>query len=211
MALVPNLDRLNATRKSLLSRVRNLDDQDSWNELFDGYSRLVYSVAIKAGLSNTEADDVVQETFIALTRTLPRFKYDPAVGSFKNWLIHTTQFKVVDQFRKRKRRGQQRSTSTNREGRTATIERIPDPASLNLEKLCEMEWRENLFVLAAEKVKEQVSANQYQIFDLYVLKKWPVQKIAATLGISSGKVYLAKHRVSLLVKRELQALKDKML
>lgn len=209
MALVPNLARLNATRKSLLSRVRNLDDQDSWKELFDSYSKLVFSVATKAGLSEAEADDVVQETFIALTRTLPRFKYDPAVGSFKNWLIHTTQFKVIDQFRKRKRRGQQYNAATDREGRTATIDRIPDPASLNLDKLCEEEWRANLFAEAAEKVKEQVSASQYQIFDLYVLKKWPVRKIAETLGIRSGQVYVAKHRVSLLVKRELQTLKAK--
>ena len=63
--------------------------------------------------------------------------------------------------------------------------------------------------MAVEKVKQQITASQYQIFDLYVLKKWSVSKIASTLGINSGKVYLAKHRIAKLVKRELDALKSK--
>jgi RNA polymerase sigma factor (sigma-70 family) len=200
----------NPTRRSLLSRVKKLDDQESWKELFASYSKLVYSVAIKAGLDATEAEEVVQETFITLTKSLPKFQYDPKVGSFKGWLIHTTQFKIADQLRKRKRFAP-RDPSTKGEGRTATIERIADPASLELEKICEEEWRENLLMLATEKVKGKVSASQFQIFDLFVLKHWPVRKIAITLGINSGRVYLAKHRVAKLVKREIHLLQRKTL
>ena len=56
--------------------------------------------------------------------------------------------------------------SSTREGRTRTIERIPDPASLNVEEIFEGEWRERLFTLAVERLKEQVTASQFQIFDL---------------------------------------------
>ena len=195
-----------ATRRSLLSRVKNPDDQESWNTFFSKYSRLVYSVASKAGLNHTEAEEAVQETFITLMKTMPHFKYDPS-KSFKSWLIHTTQFKILDQLRKRKRR-HLKSGSTTSEGRTATIERIPDPASLDVESIFEGEWREHIFKVAVERVKQQVTASQYQIFDLYVLKKWPVGKVASTLGISSGRVYLAKHRIAQLVKRELNTLKS---
>ena len=98
MALPSRVElRLNATRRSLLSRVRNPDDQDSWKDFFDTYSRLVYSVADRAGLDRSECEEVVQETFIALSRKLPEFRYDPKIGSFKSWLIHTTQFKIRDQ------------------------------------------------------------------------------------------------------------------
>jgi hypothetical protein len=42
------------------------------------------------------------------------------------------------------------------------------------------------------------------MFDLYVLKEWPVREVAQALGVSTGRVYLAKHRVSVLVKREIK-------
>jgi DNA-directed RNA polymerase specialized sigma24 family protein len=45
---------------------------------------------------------------------------------------------------------------------------------------------------------------QWQIFDLYVLKEWPVREVAQALGVSIGRVYLAKHRISALVKREVK-------
>ena len=135
MALAGKFENMYATRRSLLSRMKNPEDHESWKDFFDTYSRLVYSVAMKAGLTNTEAEEAAQETFIALTRKMPEFKYDPAIGSFKNWLIKTTQFKVRDQFRKRKRQLPAGSAQGERsEKRTATIDRIPDPASLNLER-----------------------------------------------------------------------------
>jgi RNA polymerase sigma factor (sigma-70 family) len=208
MAMAGKCDSLYATRRSLLSRVKNPEDQESWKVFFDTYSRLVYSVAAKAGMSHTEAEEVVQETFIALMKAMPNFKYDPAIGSFKSWLIHTTQFKIADQFRKRKRRQNVNGPSTHEEGRTATIERIPDPKSLDVGSIFEDEWRERIFELAVERVKEQVPASQFQIFDLYVIKKWPVRKVATTLGINSGRVYLAKHRLTQLVKREVKALES---
>ena len=205
MASKAKSENPNATRRSLLSRVKNPDDQESWRDFFGTYSKLIYSVAHKAGLTHSEAEEVVQETFISLTKKMPQFKYDPAIGSFKSFLIHTTHFKISDQFRKRNRRHLQ-SPSTASEGRTAAIERIPDPSSLNVATIFEGEWREHLFQRAIERIKQQVTASQYQIFDLYVLKEWPVRKVAATLGINRGRIYLAKHRLSQLVKREVKAL-----
>jgi|SRR5688572_21329951 len=202
------LENPHATRQSLINLVVN-NDARGWEVFYDTYRKLVYSVALKAGLSHTEAEEAMQETFITLSKTMPRFKYDPT-KSFRSWLINTTQFKIKDQLRKRKRRNVSNPTST-REGRTSTLERVPDPASLDVGRIFEEEWRERLLELAVERVKQQVSASQYQIFDLYVLKKWPVGKIASTLGISAGRVYLAKYRIGQLVKDELALLKEQTL
>ena len=54
-------DRLDVTRESLVGRLVNLDDRARWQEFFDTYWRLIYSVARKAGLTDAEAQDVVQE------------------------------------------------------------------------------------------------------------------------------------------------------
>ena len=53
------------TRRSLISRLRNLDDRESWQDFFDTYWKLIFSVARKAGLSEQEAEEVVQETTFA--------------------------------------------------------------------------------------------------------------------------------------------------
>ncbi len=55
------IDEFLPTRLSLLGRLKDWGDQQSWQDFFDIYHRLIHSVALKAGLSPTEAQDVVQE------------------------------------------------------------------------------------------------------------------------------------------------------
>lgn len=205
MATSLKMSEWNATRRSLLSRLKNWEDQKSWKEFFDTYWKLVYSVALKAGLTATEAEEVVQETFISVAKKIPEFQYDPARGSFKGWLLNTTRWRIADQFRKRKKDGPLRRSGATATTGTTTIEGIPDPA-VDFRRIYEEEWETNLFERAVERLKHRVDARQFQIFDLYVLKKWPVSKVAKTLGVSSGRIYLTKHRLSLLVKKEIKAL-----
>jgi RNA polymerase sigma-70 factor (ECF subfamily) len=205
MAMAGKYDSLYATRASLLDRIKNPEDQESWKEFFDRYSRLIYSVAAKAGLNHAEAEEAVQETFITLAKTMPNFTYDPT-KSFKSWLLKVSGRKVLDQFRKRKRRQMINEPSTRGDGRTATIERIPDPNGVDVASIFEEEWCERILELALEKVKTKVKASQFQIYDLYVIKKWPPAKVAKTLGVNMTRVYMAKFRVGGLVKREVKAL-----
>ena len=58
-------------------------------------------------------------------------------------------------------------------------------------------------MVALGRVKAQVSPKQYQIFDYYVVKQWEAKKVQAHLGVSMAQVYLAKHRVGAVLKREL--------
>ena len=66
------------TRRSLLSRLKDWDDQESWRDFFDTYGKLIYGLARKSGLSDAEAQDAVQETLMAVAKEMPGFKYDLA-------------------------------------------------------------------------------------------------------------------------------------
>ena len=46
------------TRKSLIARLENWEDQRTWDEFYQTYWRLIYSVGLKAGLRSDEAFDV---------------------------------------------------------------------------------------------------------------------------------------------------------
>ena len=94
--------------------------------------------------------------------------------------------------------------------RTSTVDRIADPASVNLDAVWNDEWEKNLLEAAAERVKRQVDPEQYQLFDFHVLKQWPAKKVARKLGVNLGKVYFAKYKVSKLMKREIKKLETKM-
>src|SRR5258707_15062717 len=110
-----------ATRRSLVDRLANWDDRKHWQEFFDAYWKLIYSAARKSGLTDAEAQEVVQETVITVAKKIGKLRYDPAAGSFKGWLLHITRWRIADQFRKRQPGQSQRAVSSDNRS-TATIE-----------------------------------------------------------------------------------------
>ena len=90
----------NKTRTTLVVGLKDLEDQKVWNRFFETYWKLIYHAALKAGLKDSEAQEVVQETVISVTKNIESFDYDRSKGSFKGWLMKTTKWKITDQFRK---------------------------------------------------------------------------------------------------------------
>jgi RNA polymerase sigma-70 factor (ECF subfamily) len=193
------------TRYSLLSRLQNWDDQDSWRDFFDTYWRLIYSFALKSGLTETEAQEVVQETIISVAKNIQKFRRDRSLGSFKGWLKNITRWRIADQLRKRTRLNGEEDAAAVRLQDVDRME-IPEAADPGAGLFWEEEWEANLLETAVKRVKCRVKEEQYQMFDLYVLKQWPVKRVARTLGVTTGQVYLAKHRISVLIRKEMRAL-----
>lgn len=198
------------TRESLLSRLKDWGDHESWSEFFKIYRQLIFATAIKSGLKEHEAEDVVQETVLSVAKTIKEFQYDPKKCRFKNWLGHLAQKRIADRFRKRSRELPLQEAAPNSTTRTAAIERVPDAAGVDIDALWEAEWQQKVLDGAIERVKRMVSAEQYQMFDFYVLKKMPAAKAAKALGTSVGQLYLAKHRISRLLKKEVRRLDAEM-
>jgi len=194
-----------ATRRSLVDRLVDWDDRKRWQEFFDTYWKLIYSAARKSGLSDVEAQEVVQETVITVAKKIDKLKYDPAIGSFKGWLLQITRWRIADQFRKREP-GNAKPLRSADDRLTATIERVPDSHAVDLDAVWEKEWQDNLFDAAIARVKKKVDPKQFQIFDCYVRKEWPAQKCAEQLCVNIGQVYLARHRVAALLKKEVKKL-----
>lgn len=204
-----NEDELIRTRATLLGRLKNWRDEASWQEFFDIYWRLIYGVARKAGLSDAEAQDVVQETLFAVAKNLPGFKYNPALGSFKAWLLNMTRWRIIDQLRKRGPLVEHRRDDDT--ARTATVEKIPDEHSASLDALWEADWEKNLLDAAMTKVRRQMDPHKFQIFDFYVNKEWPPEKVARTFNVSVNQVYLAKSRVTELLRDEVRRLEKEVM
>ena len=205
------------TRQSLLARLKDVDDQESWREFFGTYWRLIHAAAVKAGLTQSEAEEVVQEVMISAAKKMPGFTYDPAKDSLKGWLLAVTRWKVADQFRKRQAvpapnivgeappsaRGA-RAVPEDETNRTATVERVPDPNSADLDTIWDDEWRANLLRTALDRVKRRVNPAHYEMYHLHVVQGLSPRETARALGVSTAAVHLAKHRVGGSVKAELK-------
>jgi RNA polymerase sigma factor (sigma-70 family) len=206
------------TRQSLVVRLKDLGDQESWREFFESYWRLIHAAARKAGLTETEAQDVVQDVMLAAAKKMPGFTYDPAKDSLKGWLLAVTRWKVGDQFRKResnaKGLGEAALPAPEMRGipngdqtaRTATIERVPDPNQF--EAIWDGEWRENLLRTALDRIKLKVNPAHYEMYYLHVVQGMSPRETARALEVSTASVHLAKHRVGRLVKAEVKRLEE---
>lgn len=202
-------DEFIPTRQSLLSRLKDWDDKASWRDFFNTYWKLIYSVGVKAGLTEEEAQDLVQETMLSVAKQMPSFRYDPKQGSFKAWLMKIIHRRLTDYWRKRPPWAAERQSIRNETPGTSTTNQIPAPSGFSMETVWDEEWQKNLVGAAMENVKRKIAPRQYQIFDLYVIKEWTVRDVTRTLHVSAAQVYLAKLRVSRLVQAEIRRLESK--
>ena len=196
------------TRSSLLGRLKDEEDQSSWLEFFNCYRKMIYNVSRKAGLSHEDAQDVVQDSILTVVRQIKEFKYNREKGSFKGWLKVITRSRISDHWRRQNRQPKKEITGSQENGQENMVESIADSRGFELERIWEQEWQENIHAIALDRVRQKVSAKQFQIFDCYVLKEWSVDDMRKKLGFSSGQIYMAKYRVGKLLKHELEQLME---
>lgn len=192
------------TRPSLLQRLQS-GENESWQDFYAIYGGLIRSFAARAGLTPDEAEEVVQETVIGVARRLPEFVYDPKVCRFKTWLLNQTRWRIGQQLKKRANPGSAARAAEETTG-TDAMARIPDPSIPDFGSEWDADWEKNLLTQALARVSEQIDERQFQIFDLYVIKDWPPGRVAKMLGVSVARVYMSKHRVGALVRKEVRRL-----
>ena len=191
-----------ATRQSLIARLSDCGDQRRWQEFFETYWHLIYSVARRAGLRDDEAQEVVQETCINVAKNVS--SYDRKLGPFKAWLLQTAHWRITDQFRKR---AGNRVTASDDDSRlTGTMDRLPGSGQDTFESVWEEEWQRHVLDIALAKLKRKVDAKHYQVFDCLLVKGWTAAKAAKELGMNIAQVYFVRHRLKGMLKKELKAI-----
>ena len=93
----------NPEKLQITTLVRAAQDgqRAAFDELYRRYQRAVCATIYRRLGNDAEAQDVVQETVLSVSKSMPDFHYDAAHGSFKSWLLRLTGWRIVDQIRKR--------------------------------------------------------------------------------------------------------------
>ena len=214
-----------ATRPSLLARLKDWSQQTAWRKFDHDYAPLLRNVARKAGLADAEADEVAQETLIAVAKKIGEFKHAGNRGSFRAWLYQQARWRIADQFRARSRGGphphplSHRMEERSREPGADELEALSADSSFReaidtptpeidpaFERLWDTEWENHILQSAIERVRRHAGARQFQLFDLHVLQGLPVRAAAEAGGATLAAVFMAKMRVGRLVRQEVARL-----
>jgi len=172
------------TRKSLIDRVLE-GDEDSWDTFYANYSRLIYAIGEKCGLSADDCEDLVQEVMRTIFNNKDSFRYDSAAGKFRTYLTGIVKHKVCDFYRKR----DDRMVAMDEE---AVLE-AAEPAN-RLDDVCTEEWKNHVLNVALMELREKVEPETFDAFQMYVLQERQPREVADALSISESAVYVYKNR-----------------
>jgi RNA polymerase sigma-70 factor, ECF subfamily len=178
------------TRASLILRLSDAADAAAWDELVEIYGPLVFRMAVRQGLQPADADDLVQNVFAAIARSVAEWLERPDRGKFRAWLLRIARNAAVNSLT---RRGLG-SLGTGDERVAQRLAEIPAPES-QLTSEFDLEYRREIFRWAADQIRETVADTTWQAFWLTQMENLPIAEAAKQLGISVGNVYIGRSRV----------------
>jgi RNA polymerase sigma-70 factor (ECF subfamily) len=186
---------MNTTRASLLIRVKNPRDTQAWAQFYDLYGPLLYRYARAKGLSHEDAEDVQSTCYEQIVRQIRHFDYDRQKGGFKAWLRTLVARRVTDLLRKHRE-----PVADSQDIRAASD---PEPAP---DELWEQHWKLQHLRYCVEQVRDLVSPDTFQAFQMLIQEGSSVPNVCERLGWNANQVYKAKARVLQLVRQQMATL-----
>lgn len=183
---------ISETRNSLLLRLPNQQDIAAWDQFVAIYQPLVYRLARSKGFQEADAQDIVQEVMIAVSKAIHRWEPDPAKGRFRDWLFRIARNLMINFLTRKKFQ-----SLSSRDCVAELLSMHPDSSASdpNATTEFELEYRRELFWLAADTVRSQVRPNTWEAFRLTAIEEHSVAKAARQLGMKEGAVLVARCRV----------------
>jgi RNA polymerase sigma-70 factor (ECF subfamily) len=178
------------TRASLILRLPDAADVLAWDQFAAIYGPLVYRLARKQGLQPADADDLVQEVFSAVARSVQGWLDNGERGPFRAWLLRIAKNTAIN-FLTRPRH------QAVAAGGSETMRRLSQLADSAAEDGGEfdLEYRRELFRWAADQLRDVVSESTWQAFWRTSVEEQPIEAVAKGLKVSVGSVYIARSRV----------------
>ena len=95
---------LGLSENQALEARKALPEINAWEEIVSTFSRRIFNLAYRFTSNAEGAEDLTQEVFIRIYRTLDQ--YDPKQGDLSNWLMRLARNLIIDDYRHRQRNPQ---------------------------------------------------------------------------------------------------------
>jgi RNA polymerase sigma factor (sigma-70 family) len=186
------------TQPSLLVRVRDHRDAESWSQFVEMYAPLVYGFLRKRGLQDADAADLTQDVMGNVAAAVSKFEYDPKRGSFRKWLFTV----ALNRLRNFQRSGSRKAAGSGDTQVHRLLSEQPDPKNGEADEW-NQDYERRLFQHAADRVRIHFQDSTWQAFWQTAVEGRKAGDVSAGLGLSVAAVHLAKGRVIGRIKQEI--------
>jgi RNA polymerase sigma-70 factor (ECF subfamily) len=173
------------TQPSLLLRIRDASDAESWQTFVSVYAPLIYRSCRRRGLQDADAADVGQEVLAQVARSIREFEYEPGLGRFRDWLGAVVRNKVW-RFLEKEGRGVR--------GSLVDVP-VDDVRASEADAVWVAEFHNHLLSTALDRIRDRFEPPTWKAFEEVWLKNRPSNEVARELALPIEVVYLAKSRV----------------
>jgi RNA polymerase sigma-70 factor (ECF subfamily) len=189
------------TRPSLLTRIRDVQDAESWKTFVETYAPLVYRYARRQGLQDADAADVTQDVMAEAARCLRTFEYQPERGRFRDWLGTVTRRQLARFHAKQNRL----VTGANNAATAAVLDQSAAPGA---EATWTDEFNAQVLRTALERIRPHFQAVTWSAFEGVWLESRPAAEVARELDVPLDAIYVAKSRVLKRLREEILLLAE---
>ena len=176
------------TRPSLLMRIRDPRDAESWRTFVELYTPPVLRYCRLRGLQDADAADVTQEVRAQVSRSMQSFQYNADRGRFRDWLGTITRSKVNRHFAKK-------NLGTAGAGGDDMPEVLDNLASIEVDADWNAEFNAQVLLTALDRVRPLFGPATWNAFASVWLENRSVAETTSALGVSLEAVYVAKSKV----------------
>ncbi len=177
------------TRASLIVRLPDAADVEAWDEFVVLYGPIVYRLGRKRGLQAADADDLVQEVFANVVKSVSQWLERSDRGSFRAWLCTIARNVAINLLT----RPATRKLSPGGDAQQQ-LARLPETAD-DWSRQFQLEYRREVFQHAAAAVRDTVAPDTWQAFWLTQVEGLSIEEAARRLDTDVGNIYIARSRV----------------
>lgn len=192
---------MNETSLSLLNRLRCSPESESWDRLVELYAPLVRAWLRRYDVQDSDADDLLQEVLLAVSKDLGKFEHRGQPGAFRGWLKAIMVNRLRKFWRARDRRPQARGNSDI----DARLAQLDDPAS-EMSQIWNREHDQYVLRQLLAVAEPHFAPNTWMAFCRVALDGAKADVVAQEMGISLNAVCLAKSRVMRRLRQESEGL-----
>ena len=182
------------TRQTLLQKIKDVQNEDSWNEFVEIYRPYIYVIIKNLGVRTDEIEDHVQSTLVICWQKLPNFNYEPDKGRFRYWLSRIAKYTVSNHIRKFSRRSEL----------DEKLE-IPTVLSPEVEEISDREWKVFISKMAWNNIKEDLTENARLSFEA-LMEGESFESISERLNMPKNTISVNKKRIEPKMIKEIQRL-----
>ncbi len=176
------------TSESLIVRVRDPSNRTAWDQFEQLYRPVIFRIARAKGLQHSDALDLVQQVLMSVAAAIGRYEKQSDGMRFRNWLNRVTRNAIL--------KALSRGPRDPAAGGSQILDVLNEvPADDPTDALIELEYRREVFVRAAARVRGEVQEDTWLAFEATVLQEVSIEAAAKRFSMSTGSIYAARSRI----------------